>query len=241
MLITVHEFGHFIASRLTGIAVKEFSIGFGPKIVQWKSKKHETLFTLRPIPMGGYCMYYGDETDQENVDDPRAFDKAAVWKRMLSVFCGPLMNFVLAFVVAVVLMAGYGFTVAQPFVESVEANRGEKVRRPAKIAFTAADETGKEALLDLLADFPADDDVLAFALSQFQKQPDKRALYAGYLGKLGDDRALEPLLEAAENPQVAYIDYIEIRNAIERLGGEAPIRAFDDDPTYRAVKRLQSR
>ena len=68
------------------------------------------------------AMYYGDETDQQNADDPRAFDKAAVWKRMLSVFCGPLMNFVLAFVVAVALMAGYGFTVAQPFVESVEAN-----------------------------------------------------------------------------------------------------------------------
>jgi len=122
LLITVHEYGHFIASRLTGIAVKEFSIGFGPKLIQWKSKKHETLFTIRPIPMGGYCMYYGDETDQQNADDPRAFDKAAVWKRMLSVFCGPLMNFVLAFVVAVALMAGYGFTVAQPFVESVEAN-----------------------------------------------------------------------------------------------------------------------
>ena len=122
VLITVHEYGHFIAARLTGIAVKEYSIGFGPKLLQWKSKKHETLFTLRPIPMGGYCMYYGDETDQQNADDPRAFDKAAVWKRMLSVFCGPLMNFVLAFVVAVALMAGYGVTVAQPFVESVEAN-----------------------------------------------------------------------------------------------------------------------
>ena len=121
VLITVHEFGHFIAARLTGIAVKEYAIGFGPKIVQWKSKKHETLFTLRPFPLGGYCMFYGDETDQENADDPRAIDKAAVWKRMLTVFSGPLMNFVLAFVLAVGLMAGYGFTVAQPFVGNVEA------------------------------------------------------------------------------------------------------------------------
>ena len=122
VLITVHEFGHFMAARLTGIAVKEYSIGFGPKLLQWKSKKHETLFTLRPIPMGGYCMFYGDETDQENADDPRAFDKAPVWKRMLTVFSGPLMNFVLAFVVAVGLMAGYGVTVAQPFVDTVELN-----------------------------------------------------------------------------------------------------------------------
>ena len=120
VLITVHEFGHFIAARLTGIAVKEYSIGFGPKLLQWKSRKYETLFSIRPIPMGGYCMFYGDETDQQNADDPRAFDKASVWKRMLTVFSGPLMNMLLAFVLAIVLLAGYGYTVAQPSVETVE-------------------------------------------------------------------------------------------------------------------------
>ena len=51
ILITVHEFGHFMAARLTGIAVKEYSVGLGPKLIQWQSRKHETLFTLRPIPM----------------------------------------------------------------------------------------------------------------------------------------------------------------------------------------------
>lgn len=118
---------------------------------------------------------------------------------------------------------------------------GEAVRRPAKIAFLAADETGKEALLDVLADYPGDEDVLRFALSQFQQHPERRALYAGYLGKLGDDRALEPLMDAAEAPGVAYVDFIEIRNAVERLGGEAPIRDFSGDATYQAVKRLQER
>ena len=70
VLIMVHELGHFMASRLCGIAVKEFSIGFGPKLLQWKSKKHETLFSIRPIPLGGYCMFYGD-TD----DDPQGYTK----------------------------------------------------------------------------------------------------------------------------------------------------------------------
>ncbi len=118
---------------------------------------------------------------------------------------------------------------------------GEAVRRPAKIAFTAADDEGKEALLDVLADFPGDTDVADFAIRRFAHCPDRRALYAGYLGKLDDERAIDPLLAAAEDPKVAYIDFIEIRNAIERLGGEAPARDFDDDPTYRAVKRLQKR
>ncbi len=123
ILITVHEFGHFAAARLCGIPVKEYSIGFGPKLLQWQSKKHETLFSIRPIPLGGYCMFYGDTDDDPDgtkmKDDPRNYNNAAVWKRMLSVFSGPLMNFVLAFVVAIALMGIYGVTVATPFVADV--------------------------------------------------------------------------------------------------------------------------
>ncbi len=123
ILITVHEFGHFAAARVCGIPVKEYSIGFGPKLVQWQSKKHETVFSIRPIPLGGYCMFYGDTDDDPDgakmKDDPRNYNNAAVWKRMLSVFSGPLMNFVLAFVVAVALMGIYGVTAATPFVADV--------------------------------------------------------------------------------------------------------------------------
>lgn len=63
ILIMVHEFGHFAVARLCGIAVKEFSLGFGPVIWQHKSKKSDTTFSIRPIPMGGYCMFYGDTDD----------------------------------------------------------------------------------------------------------------------------------------------------------------------------------
>ena len=103
ILIAVHEFGHFIAARLCGIPVKEFAIGFGPRLISWKSKKHETTFSIRPIPLGGFCMFYGDTDDDPDgskmKDDPRNYSNAAVWKRMLSVISGPLMNFVLAFAV----------------------------------------------------------------------------------------------------------------------------------------------
>lgn len=116
---------------------------------------------------------------------------------------------------------------------------GEAVRRPAKLAFQAAGDEGKEALLDVLADFPGDEDVVAFAIRRFKALPERRALYAGYLGKLGDERALEPLLNVAEGEKIGYVDFIEIRNAIERLGGEAPERDFSADPEYRAIKRRQ--
>ncbi|MDD3334879.1 MAG: M50 family metallopeptidase [Eubacteriales bacterium] len=124
ILIMVHEFGHFAVTRLCGIAVKEFSIGFGPKIWQRISKKTGTAFSIRPIPLGGYCMFYGDTDDDpkgESKDDPRNYNKAAVWKRMLSVAAGPLMNFVLAFAVAIWLMAAYGMVAVTPQISDVES------------------------------------------------------------------------------------------------------------------------
>ena len=116
---------------------------------------------------------------------------------------------------------------------------GEAVRRPAKIAFTAADAEGKEALLDVLADYPGDDDVFQFALDPFKTQKAKRGLFAGYLAKLEDDHALEALLDVAESDDVSYSDFIEIRSAIERLGSEAPVKDWSHDPTYKAFRRLQ--
>ena len=117
---------------------------------------------------------------------------------------------------------------------------GEAVRKPAKIAFTAADVNGKEAILDILADYPGDEDVFQFALSQFMTNKEKRGLYAGYLAKLDDDRALEHLLDVAEGDDVSYSDFIEIRSAIERLGSEAPVKDWSNDPTYKAFRRLQN-
>ena len=102
VMVTVHEAGHFFAARATGIPVKEFAIGFGPKLISWKSKKHETRFFLRLFLIGGYCMFYGeDDTEgQEASNDPRAIGNYPVWKRFVTVLLGPGMNFLLALIVA---------------------------------------------------------------------------------------------------------------------------------------------
>ena len=125
ILVTVHEAGHFLAARLTGIEVMEFAIGFGPKIVGWKSKKHDTAFSLRVIPFGGYCAFYGeDDAEGKHKDDPRAYNRQKVWKRMLSVAMGPLMNMILAFVVAAVYFWIGGVSVAtgvDPYIAEVAA------------------------------------------------------------------------------------------------------------------------
>ena len=145
VLITVHEFGHFAAARLCGIPVKEYSIGFGPKLVQWKSKKHETVFSIRPIPLGGYCMFFGDTDDDPNgekKDDPRNYNTAPVWKRMISVAAGPLMNMVLAFVVLMLYFWIGGAQVpvaAHPYISQVESGPAQEAGLQAGDVITRID------------------------------------------------------------------------------------------------------
>ena len=126
ILITVHEFGHFLAARAMKIEVREFAVGMGPKIVSWKSKKYETDFSIRAIPLGGFCAFYGeDDTKGESKDDPRAFPKQNVWKRLFVILSGPLMNFVLGFVVAIVFFWTNGYQVItgiEPYIAEVMAS-----------------------------------------------------------------------------------------------------------------------
>ena len=125
ILITVHEFGHFLAARAMKIEVREFAIGMGPKLVGWKSRKYETTFAIRAIPIGGYCAFYGeDDPTGKSRDDPRAFPKQNVWKRLFVILMGPMMNFVLAFVVATVFYWVSGISVAtgvDPYIADVMA------------------------------------------------------------------------------------------------------------------------
>jgi len=125
ILITVHEAGHFWAARMTGIDVSEFAIGMGPKLLGWKSKKYDTRFSLRLIPVGGYCAFYGeDDALGKHTADSRAFNNQPVWKRIITVALGPLMNFVLAFVVTVLFFWIGGIsevTGIDPFIHQVAA------------------------------------------------------------------------------------------------------------------------
>ncbi|MDD6052141.1 MAG: M50 family metallopeptidase [Clostridiales bacterium] len=121
ILIAVHEFGHFIAARLCGIAVMEFSIGMGPRLGGWTGKSG-TKFSLRAIPLGGYCAFYGED-DAKGItkDDPRSYNKQPVWKRIFTVAMGPMMNFVLAFLVALAVYWTSGYLEVLPTVAEVSA------------------------------------------------------------------------------------------------------------------------
>ncbi len=102
-IIIVHELGHFTVGRLCGVGIEEFSVGFGPKLLQWT--RNGIRYSLRLIILGGYVRFTGED---EESSDPRAFNNQPVWKRFLTVFAGPAMNFVLAYLTAVALLAGFG-------------------------------------------------------------------------------------------------------------------------------------
>ena len=88
LIVTVHEFGHFICAKLSKVSVLEFSIGMGPKILQ--KKIGETMYSLRLLPVGGYCAMEGEDEDSDN---PRSFRSAKLWKRMIILVAGAGMNF----------------------------------------------------------------------------------------------------------------------------------------------------
>ncbi len=115
---------------------------------------------------------------------------------------------------------------------------GEGVVQPILQQIGKADSAGREALLEVLCHFPGNEQIFQIAMDAFRRYPEKRALFAGYLAKLGDDRALPDLIEAAGAQDLPYLTFIELRNAIESLGGTCPDREYDDDPEYEALRDL---
>ena len=114
LVVMVHEWGHFIACRLLGIRVEEFSIGFGKLLKQWKDKK-ETVFSLRAIPLGGYVKPAGESYHREvEIKSEDEFAARPWWARAIMVFAGAGMNYVLAFVIFFFIIFFMGLSVSDP-------------------------------------------------------------------------------------------------------------------------------
>ena len=135
VMVTIHEFGHYIAGKLLGFKINEFAVGFGPALFKRRSKKTGELFALRAIPLGGYCAFDGEdeveepqtkeepfdeletekdggrvETNEETYPEPKGerFNDQPPWKRIIVLVAGATMNYILALFLIVLMFACLG-------------------------------------------------------------------------------------------------------------------------------------
>jgi len=128
-LVFIHELGHFIVAKKSGIKVEEFGIGFPPRI--WGKKKGETIYSINAIPIGGFVKLYGeDEVDEKCLSDPLSFTAKPLWVRSLVVSAGVVMNFLVAVIIFYFLLANSGFANQQYLLFDYKFPFGEQQNFP---------------------------------------------------------------------------------------------------------------
>lgn len=150
LLIFVHEFGHFFVAKACDVKVNEFAIGMGPAI--WKREKGETKYSVRVFPIGGYCAMEGEDEDS---DDPRAFNRKPVWQRALVLAAGSFMN-LLTCVVLLIIIAFWAGTLTTTLDRIAPGSPAEAAGLQAGDTIVAIDGRAvsewSEVIMDLNAD-----------------------------------------------------------------------------------------
>ena len=123
VMVTIHEFGHYVVGKWLKFQINEFSVGFGPAILKKRSKKTGEVFALRVIPLGGYCAFEGEDTYEDETDEPfeelqekhedvkpqgAKFNDQKPWKRILVLLAGATMNYLLALSLIFVMFGCFG-------------------------------------------------------------------------------------------------------------------------------------
>ncbi len=133
VLIVLHELGHFVLARRNGVRVNEFAVGFGPRLLAWTSRRSGTVYTLRALPIGGFCAMEGEDNRVSEAQQQREFlaegqiaqsnfQAKNPWRRLAIVLAGPVANFLLCY--SILLVGALAFGVAsdkanQPVVGEV--------------------------------------------------------------------------------------------------------------------------
>ena len=115
ILVATHELGHFLSAKLLGVKVNEFAVGMGPALLKWG--KGETLYSLRALPIGGFCAMEGEDDDSA---DPRSFGRASWWRKIIILCAGAAMNFLTGLAVLLVLNSqspGFAMPAVAGFME----------------------------------------------------------------------------------------------------------------------------
>lgn len=119
-IVLVHEFGHFLFSKIFGVYVYEFSIGMGPKIFHHKNKKKETEYCVRAVPIGGFVSLAGEDADDNNkIPKERMLYSKPVWQRFIIMIAGATFNFIFAFLLLFIMALIYGSISTKPIVANI--------------------------------------------------------------------------------------------------------------------------
>jgi regulator of sigma E protease len=130
ILVVLHEFGHFIVARRNGVRVNEFAVGMGPKLAGWTSPRSGTLYTLRALPIGGFCAMEGEDGKSSEAEQQREFladasqnerrassvnfQAKSPWQRLAIVLAGPIANFILAYLILLIGAVVFGVPSDKP-------------------------------------------------------------------------------------------------------------------------------
>lgn len=167
LIVISHEFGHFLLAKKNGIRVLEFAVGMGPTLFHFK--KGETVYSLKAFPLGGACMFDGEDgvSSKEGEPDEGSFLSASVGARISAVVAGPLFNFILAFILALIVVAftGSDRPVIQNIVEGSAAEavglqsgdriteiNGERIHLGRQVTLISALNKGENLEIDYVRD-----------------------------------------------------------------------------------------
>lgn len=193
-LVTIHEFGHFIVAKLSGIKVNEFAVGMGPEI--FSKQNGETKYSLRLLPIGGYCAMEGED---ESSSDPRSYDNAPAFKRFLTILAGPVMNLLLAVIVFTIVVFNTGTSTT--FVGGFSEN-----------------SPAKEAGISI------DDQIVAINNQNIDEFTDISKILADYYSKNAKDSPVEVVTKSTEGSEKTYNITPTFENDIPLLGISSKMR-----------------
>lgn len=192
IVVISHEFGHFLIGKRNGIRVLEFAVGMGPTLFSFQ--KGETKYSLKLLPIGGACMFDGEDgmaTENGDIDE-HTFLAAGVWARIGTIFAGPFFNFLLAFVFSLIIVAFNGAD--RPVIQNITADsaaeeagilagdeilrmNGERIRLYREVSLISALNQGESMTLQL----KREDEVLDVTLTPRYSETDGR-YYIGLSG-----------------------------------------------------------
>jgi regulator of sigma E protease len=168
VVVISHELGHFIIAKLNGIKVLQFSVGMGPDLI--KFTKGETKYVLKLLPIGGACMFEGEDGIYSNDKGEKpegAFNDANVWARIATVFAGPFFNIILAFLLSLIVVGFsgeiipeiYSLTEGYPAADAglqkgdiITKMNGERIYLQGEVTFISATSTGKPIEIEYIRD-----------------------------------------------------------------------------------------